>query len=632
MYRLVKYGLRRWQVYGSKAKRWGQVSAPVWPGLIAALVAIAATQIRAWQPLERLAYVALFEIRETKILPHLGWDPRIAVIAIDEVSLQQYGQFPWSRDRYTDLLQTLAAAPPAVIGFDILFAEPTSQDATLAQAIAHSWNVVLATAADYQGNPIWIVPELDAVAAQGHVLSTADPDGISRQFSLYLNQFPSLGITMLQVYNESLRQTIRAEAGDSERPVLLPDPSSRHSAQPAWINWPSRIDPRLTDSGAGQMQVYSFADVVEGKVNPDLFLDKIVLVGETGTALDPLRSPLNINPPISGIYLHAAVIDNLLNDRFLRRSPAWANLLLLLLLGPTVSALLFRQGPVGRLVMVVCLPLLWFAIALICFSGNAWIPIAAPIGLMLMTAGGVQWREQQEKQQLMNLLAMHVSPETAELLWQRKGEIFQGGELQAQEITVTVLFLDVRGFTALSEKLAPGDLMNWLNRYLEVMTDCIMDHGGVVDKYIGDAIVAVFGLPFAHTTTAEIRQDAINAIAASLAMQERLQPLNQAFAMEGKPLIEFGIGVHTGVVTAGSMGSSRRSNYSIVGDTVNIAIRLESMNKTLIDDNPNRLLVTGRTLAYVRDHYLTKGVGAIRLQGKETATVIYAIQAKRPAP
>lgn len=599
---------------------------PLFAGTTAALLSLGLWQIGIWEPLEQVSYNALFQVREIGILPHVGWDSRIAVIAIDEASLRQYGQFPWRRDRYAELLQVLSTAPPAAIGFDILFTESTVEDETLAQAIAANWNVVLAVGADQQGNHLDPVPVLAAVAAQGHVLSSADLDGISRQSALYLGEFPSLSVALLQVYNHTLEQTVSADPSlRTAQPIPLPKPQSGQDF--LWVNWPGSVSSHR--SSEQDLAVYSFADVLQGKVDSEAFLNKLVLIGETATALDPLRSPLNFNPPISGVFLHAAITDNLLNDRWLRKLPDWATVLLLLALGPFTSLMLSKSGPRGRLAIALGLPVLWFGVALGAFYGNGWLPVAAPIGTILIAAGSMQWREQHEKQQLMNLFAIHVAPEMANLIWQHKGEIFQGGELRAQELTATVLFTDIRGFTKISEDLSSNQLLSWLNRYLDVMTECVMAHGGVVDKYIGDSIMAVFGIPFERSSQAEIQQDAVQAIAASLAMRDRLKVLNQEFAAEGKPVIEIGIGVHTGPVTAGSVGGRRRLNYSIVGDTVNTAARLESMNKEVLVDNPHNLLISGRTLAYVRDHYLTKSVKAIRLPGKEKATVVYAVLGKR---
>lgn len=575
------------------------------PGAIAAGVAVGLLQIGAWQPLERLSYNLLFQMRQN--LPSPGWDQRVAVIAIDEASLKQYGRFPWTRQRYTQLLKTLAVSPPAAIGFDILFAEPTPQDAALAKAMADNGSVVLAIGADAQGQPIDLVPTFVPAARQGHVHHRPDADGITRQNWLTLGGTPALSLAMLQTYHHKLRS--RTEGP----PLVLPPPS----VQPAWVNWSDRTQ---------AVPTYSFAEVIRGQVPPATFKDKLVLVGTTAAGIDPLQTPFDQLPPTSGVYLHAALLDNLLNQRWLQRLPPLVDLLLLLWLAPVTSLLLWQRALTGRMAVLGMLIGGWVAGAFLLFSlAHLWIPIAAPVGTILMAGMGIQLREQHERQLLMTLFAKHVSPETAALLWQQRNQIFQDGELTAQELTATVLFMDVRGFTSTSEKLAPRELLNWLNLYLDAMTDCIMAHGGVVDKYIGDAIMAVFGVPFCRTDRVEIQQDAANAIAASLAMHERLQRLNDRLQAEGKPMIQFGIGIHTGAVVAGSVGGSKRLHYSVLGDTVNVAARLESMNKAVLTDNPFNMLITGETLSYLNDRYIVKPVETLQLRGREQPTMIFSI-------
>jgi adenylate cyclase len=280
--------------------------------------------------------------------------------------------------------------------------------------------------------------------------------------------------------------------------------------------------------------------------------------------------------------------------------------------------------------IAILLPLIWYAVSFLLFAFNSLLmPIAAPIGTIVLAGIGLQLREQQEKQQLMSLFEKYMAKETAELIWQRKDEIFKNGEMQPQEMVATVLFMDIRGFTSISEQLSPGELMSWLNQYLNAMSECIMNRGGVIDKYIGDAIMAIFGIPFPHTKPEEIKQDALNCIAACLDMSERLKQLNQQFEREGKPKIEFGVGIHTGSIIAGTVGGGKRLNFSVLGDTVNIAARLEAMNKDIKEDNPYRVLITGETGELVSDSYEAKPVKTIQLRGRKQETTICAILGKK---
>ncbi|MEP6488943.1 adenylate/guanylate cyclase domain-containing protein [Microcoleus vaginatus GB2-A3] len=573
---------------------------PLMTGALAGLMSVVMLQVGMWKPLEYLGYKTLFQIRESGILPNPGWDQRIAVIAIERHSLQEYGQFPWPRNRYAQLLEALKKSPPTAVGFDILFLDPSPKDDILAAAIAANGKVVLPRTPKEEP-----VASLKAAAAGvGHISQEADSDGITRESKIFLNGIPNFGLALTHRYN----------AANPQDPVLLPKSKNKQEKK-VWVNWPGKTE---------NLPTYAFVDVVEGRIPADALTNKLVLVGIVATGFDPISSPLN--KTTGGVYLYAALVDNLLNQRLLQRLPVLVEILLLLGIGPLTALVLGHRGVKERIAIALGLPIIWIGAAALLFGFFFWwVPIAAPIGTLILSGTALQLREQYEKQQLMRLFEKHVAPETAQLIWERKAEIFEQGELEPQELTATVLFMDIRNFTSISEKMPPRDLLTWLNNYLEAMTNCIMDHGGVVDKYIGDAIMAVFGVPFCHTEYRQIQQDALNAVAACIAMHERLHQLNQQLRIERKPLIKFGIGLHTGQLVAGSVGGSRRLNYSVIGDAVNVAARLEAMNKEIVSDSPFNLLVTGRTFAYVRDRYEGQKVGSIQLRGKKEETVVYAI-------
>ncbi len=588
------------------------------PGAVAAVLSVGLWHLGLWQPLERLGYNLLFHIREA--LPHPGWDSRLAVIAVDDATLQQYGRFPLPRERYTQMLQILQASQPAAIGFDILFAEPTPQDRQLAQAMANHGNVVLAIAGNRKKQTLRIVPLLAQATAQGHILTSAESDGIHRQVSLYIGGFPALSVALIQAYNQSLPQIIRPNGQPPLLPVKLPPVVTTAPEQRVWINWPGPTQ------GVQSLPTYSLATVLQGKVDPQAFTNKIVLVGTTATGEDPLRTPLEHQAPTAGVYLHAAAIDNLLHHRNLERLPAWADLLLLGVIGMSSSLVLFPLGFWWRTGIALVLPMAWGAIAITVFvQANFWLPTLAPISTFLLAGLSVQLLEQREKQLMMNLFARHVSPETATMIWQHRAEIFQQGQLDAQEMMATVLFSDIRNFTSVSETMSPRELLDWLNLYLNAMTDCIHAHHGVVDKYIGDAIMAVFGVPLPHTDPADIQQDAMNAVLAAIAMQQRLITLNQELEQAGKPSIRAGIGIHSGLVVAGSIGGTQRMNYSILGDAVNVAARLEPLNKQIALPNCYDILVSEQTFNHVRSAIVGYPVKTIQLRGRQQTNLIYTI-------
>ncbi|MEM9450565.1 MAG: adenylate/guanylate cyclase domain-containing protein [Cyanobacteria bacterium P01_E01_bin.6] len=589
-----------------------------------------------WRSLEGAAYVGLFKARQAS-MPVNRWDDRIAVIAIDDLTLSKTQQFPVPRQTYVQLLSKLDSALPGAIVFDILFLDPSPDDAAFAQAISESWNVVLAIASAPKGNGdlAELVPSLSAsAAALGHVNVSPDVDGIPRQLSLYYGSTPSLSIAALQVYEESLAATI-GETEDN-RAIATPyhriPPSSLEENQ-AWINWPGPIqsstsDCRVTDE-PGELRTYPLICVLEGTIPINLFADKIVLIGATAQGLDPLYTPFHRSPAVSNVYLHAALINNLLNDQLLRRMPSWLEKVMLLGFGLLTIMMLQQLNLLGRIGVIASFPLLWFGIAVLGLQASWLLPVAAPIGVLLLAFLGVQGREQWEKQQLMNLFQVYVSTDTAQRILSHKEQVLTQSSLPVETLMATVLFVDIREFTHVAEHLPPPKLMEWLNRYFSSMTACITAHGGTVDKYIGDEIMAVF-MP-SDQEMESIRQTALSAIAASFDMLTSLQKLNEELQFEELPTIEFGIGIHTGHVAAGNVGSVARLNYSVVGDAVNVASRLQSINKIVLDHNPHNILVSQETYRYVGAHYVGYSIGKIPLRGRQRKVLAYSILQPLPS-
>ncbi|NJL44803.1 MAG: CHASE2 domain-containing protein, partial [Leptolyngbyaceae cyanobacterium SM2_3_12] len=263
--------------------------------------------------------------------------------------------------------------------------------------------------------------------------------------------------------------------------------------------------------GDRKLKVYSMADVLEGRIDLQVFHNQIVLVGLATSGTGGVRSPLDRDPPIPGVVFHAAIVDNLLNQRWLTPWPDWALPPLLLGLGLLATVCLRSRRLQTRIWVVLGLSAGWMGVVGIAFVGNLWLPLVSPLATLVLTLVVRQIQEQWEGQQLMNLFAMYVAPEMAHLIWQQRGEILHHGKMPAQELVATVMFIDIRGFTGIAESLTKQQLLDWLNRYFAALTACIMEHGGVVDKYIGDAVMAVFGVPFPRTSPEQIQQDAIAA-------------------------------------------------------------------------------------------------------------------------
>lgn len=588
-------------------------------GLLTAAIALGIQAVGGWRLFDNASYVLLFRARQA-IAP-LQWDSRVAVIAIDDHTLSGYGQFPISRRYYIDLLDYLIVAQPAAVGFDLLFADPSPYDQAFVEAISRQWTVILPVTANAQGNTLPPVPLLAAAAAgQGHVLVTPDRDGITRSVETHQGDVPAFGLALLQTYRES--QTATAADDALNLPAIAKGPQP--IPQTLWLNWPAPVQAPVSCAtpGPDQLSVYSMDCVLSGQVSPDAFRNRIVLIGVTATAIDSLRTPFDLLPPTANVYLHAAVIDNLIAGRSLTRLPDWGLIPIVVLAGLGTVGLINSS----RLRLALGLPLAWGLLAFLGLLAHVWLPVAAPIGTILLAAAGTQASAQWEKQQLMELFSIHVDPTTAKLLWQQRDHILQNGELPLQDLVATVLFIDIRGFTTVAEQLSSKTLMHWLNQYLNAITEQITIQGGRVDKFIGDEVMAYFGTPTEQADAAAIGGDATRAIEACLKIHEQVQRLNQKLLQDGYAPINIGTGIHTGAVTAGSVGNRQRLNYSIVGDTVNVAARLEELNKVVVAENPYSLLLTEATRQALGNTYPCRRVGSFKLKGRLQRVSVYALQ------
>jgi len=253
--------------------------------------------------------------------------------------------------------------------------------------------------------------------------------------------------------------------------------------------------------------------------------------------------------------------------------------------------------------------------------------------LSAMTSTAIeQSREKGQKAVLMQLFSKHVSPQVAESLWEQREQFLEGGRPKSQSMIVTAMFTDLQGFSTVSEKQTPEVLMDWLNAYLEMMTTTVMEHGGVVDDFFGDGVKINFGVPIPREKEEDIREDAIHAVTCALAMEKRMVALNDAMAVQGQQPLRMRIGIHTGPVVAGSLGSAERMKYTTIGDTVNTAARLESFDKDLaipeVGNRPCRILISEATLKRVKDWVEVKKVGELSLKGKAERIEAYCVLAE----
>lgn len=271
--------------------------------------------------------------------------------------------------------------------------------------------------------------------------------------------------------------------------------------------------------------------------------------------------------------------------------------------------------------------------ALGAFYANTWIPLVPPVlGWLTATIGTsayVSPIERLERRNLMSLFSKHVSPQLAHAIWAQRDQFLSHNRPRPQRLTATAFFSDIASFTTISEALDPGTLMDWLNEYMALMSPRINEHDGVILRFIGDAIMAVFGVPVARATEADIRRDAINAVRCALVMQDYLKAHNRDLAERGLPLVGMRIGILTGPMVAGTIGSDERLEYNVHGDTVNTAARLEGFEKENFTpdhyETPCRILVGGETANHLTDEFELRRVGNVDLRGKTQPVAIFEV-------
>jgi len=264
------------------------------------------------------------------------------------------------------------------------------------------------------------------------------------------------------------------------------------------------------------------------------------------------------------------------------------------------------------------------------FMQGWWLLLIAPgLGWTLAMIFVLAYRtylEHYERRVLMRLFSRHVSQDVADLLWQAREQYLTQGKLPPQRLTATVLFTDLQGFTTISENMEPQALLDWLNEYMESMVQVIETHQGQVNKFIGDAIMAIFGAPQLRRMPQATQLDANNAIACALAMKTEMDRLQAIWQQRNLPSVKMRVGIYTGTLVAGTLGSAQRQEYTVIGDTVNTAARLESFDKNLEANSNCRILIGDATFECLDTHrFQTEYVGEYRLKGKREALRIYQV-------
>jgi adenylate cyclase len=454
-----------------------------------------------------------------------------------------------------------------------------------------------------------------------------DSDGVVRHSLLVLPYGRTKNLDDWDLYGSLDVQTVRLFKGVPDQQMVLDFSETGITALefgPSLVIRPDAVG-RMMINYEGDVATYpyvSIADVVRRKFKPGTFKGKIVLVGASATGIGDLRStPFGgINYP--GVEIHANVIDNILNRYFLRRgaNQVVVDLLMVFLFGMPLGMWLALAQPRSMLFGLLLLaPFgfgVWYA-----FLHGWWLNFIVPSGTLVANVGFVaMYRalvEEKEKRRVRGAFQQYLSPEVIRRLLENPDLV------KPRKTEITVMFSDVRGFTSISEKLDAQELAELLNEYLTDMTQIIFRHSGTLDKYIGDAVMAFWGAPF------EEPHHATQGCHAALEMIARLKEMQKKWKAEGRPVLDIGVGLCTGVASVGNMGSSLRYGYTALGDTVNLSSRLEGLNK----EYGTHILLSDTTLAAVEDPLLIfRELDLIRVKGKLQPVTLYELVAVRGTP
>jgi len=602
-------------------------------------------------------------------------DDRIVIVDIDEKSLAEVGRWPWSRNVVARMMdQLFDYYQVAVVGFDVVFAEPDTSsgirelerlaqgplkdNAAYKKELARRRNKLdydALLASRFKGRPVvlgyYFVSEVDgartsgllpqpairgadapaglssivrktgyganipvlqkAAGHGGHFNPDPDFDGVTRRVPMLLeykgNYYESLSLAVL-----------RAMFGF---PELVPGFPAGQTDMLEWLQVADLLIPVDPQASAlipyrgpqGSFPYLSAADILSGKVKKEQLEGAIVLVGTTAPGLMDLRST-PVSAVYAGVEIHANMIAGILDQKILH-APGYAKgaeLAALALGGLLLALALPFLGPLLSLGLTALLLVVAGGVNYLAWRSGLLLPLASQMVLFpllyIFNASYGFLAESRSRHQLTGLFGQYVPPEIVNVMSKDP----QHFTMEAESREMTVLFTDVVGFTGISEKLSPKELAQFMNEYLSAMTGIIYEHGGTVDKYIGDAIMAFWGAPLRDP------DHALHAVQAATAMRKRMVSLSREMAERGYPDLKIGVGINSGPMRVGNMGSRYRVAYTVMGDAVNLASRLEGLTRQY-----GIWLIAGQETRERINGFAWRELDLVRVKGKDQPVAIF---------
>lgn len=630
--------------------------------------------LRLWDPPPiqelRLRTFDMFQLIDPR---HKAARP-VTIVDIDDKSLAKLGQWPWPRTRIADMIQNLTSNGAVAIGFDVVFSEADrlnpdlvasqmrylddatrtrlrelpSNDQILAEAIKRSRVVLgetgqsaitaevdntlpftgVATVGEAEAESFLFefpgllrnVPVIEKVAAgRGLFTIRTERDGLIRRVPMIMraqgNIMPSLSLEILRVVTGTPTLLVRTDKTGIRavriKGVEIPTDENGQ----LWVHY-ARQDPSI---------YVSAADVLDNTVSPSKIAGKLVLIGTSAVGLNDIKTT-PVSRAMPGVEIHAQVLESVLTGAAISR-PNYAlgvELITAMIIGLLVIIFTPNLGPVrlvlaGAMFAAILVGVSWFFYAKYRYLIDFTYPLLSTTAIYLTLIFASFVREQRQRVQIRGMFAQYMSPVLVEQLAQSPEKLVLGGE----EREMTIMFSDVRGFTTISEsyKHDPQGLIALMNRFLTPLTDVIIERKGYIDKYMGDAIMAFWNAPL------DDAEHQVNACEAAIRMLEKIDVVNKEREQEAAdgghvyiPL-NVGIGLNTGIGVVGNMGSDLKKNYSVLGDSVNLASRLEGQTK----EYGFPIIVGSRTALAAKDKFAILELDFIMVKGKTEPEVIYAI-------
>ena len=597
---------------------------------------------------------AMFSLRASVTPPK-----EVVIVAVDEKSVNALGRWPWTRTKTAGIFKRLKSAKAVAV--DIVYSEPESKeaDSVLAKAIAESGNVVLgfffrddstkehgeAELSQIKRAKIGLVRSIGADGSEPNSLPVVEFSGVETNIPGIGAAASGFGVfniipqedgiyrvsNLVFLYDGDLYPTLAVSAlkkfynGDA---ILYTAPygidSLEINAKTIPLNEEGAFQLNFYGPG-GSFKTYPAIDVISGKVAPDTFKDKLVFVGVTEKGIYDIR-PTPVDALFPGVEILATIAGNVIDNRFLIHDTRVTvfDLAMIVVMAVVLSAAIaFVSSTFASLLIFAGLTLALIVLDFFLFSSYNIRPgVVYPVLSLLLTYVSTEaFRTivvEKKSRFLKKAFSTYVSPQLVAELSKNPDSLKLGGEKRE----ISVLFSYIRGFTTLSERLTPVALVALLNEYLNPMTRIVLSQEGTLDKYIGDAIMAVFNAPVA------IENHPRKACSAAVEMMDGLNKLNEGWRAQGIPSLDIGVGINTGEAVVGNMGAELRFDYTAIGDTVNLASRLEGMNKLY----GTHVLVSEFTYNHVKDDFLFREIDLVRVKGKLKPIVVYELAGRKADP